>query len=62
MLHVVRNHPVVFPLFQTAIREIIANIDLSAPIEKGLKPLINLGLGDPSVLSNFPPAPESIVR
>ncbi|GAA5916398.1 hypothetical protein JCM6882_001547 [Rhodosporidiobolus microsporus] len=43
------------------IREIIANIDLSAPAEEGVeKPLINLGLGDPSVFGNFPPAPESI--
>ncbi|GAA6038504.1 hypothetical protein JCM8097_004599 [Rhodosporidiobolus ruineniae] len=43
------------------IREIIANINLSAPPEEGVdKPLINLGLGDPSVFGNFPPAPESI--
>ncbi|GAA5862562.1 hypothetical protein JCM8547_002105 [Rhodosporidiobolus lusitaniae] len=43
------------------IREIIANIDLSAPPEKGVdKPLINLGLGDPSVFGNFPPAKESL--
>ncbi|BGO89069.1 hypothetical protein NBRC10512_007259 [Rhodotorula toruloides] len=43
------------------IREIVANIDLSAPPEKGVeKPLINLGLGDPSVAGNFPPAPEAI--
>ncbi|BGP45359.1 hypothetical protein JCM10450v2_001177 [Rhodotorula kratochvilovae] len=43
------------------IREIIANIDLSAPPEQGVdKPLINLGLGDPSVFGNMPPAPESI--
>ncbi|GAA6000698.1 hypothetical protein JCM10207_004613 [Rhodosporidiobolus poonsookiae] len=45
---------------QNPIREIIANIDLSAPIEAGEKPLINLGLGDPSVFGNFAPAPESI--
>ncbi|BGP13322.1 hypothetical protein JCM10213_001491 [Rhodosporidiobolus nylandii] len=45
---------------QNPIREIIANIDLSAPVESGEKPLINLGLGDPSVFGNFPPAPESI--
>lgn len=45
----------------TAIREIIAGIDLSAPPEKGVdKPLINLGLGDPSVFGNMPPAPETI--
>ncbi|TNY17346.1 tyrosine aminotransferase [Rhodotorula diobovata] len=43
------------------IREIIANIDLSAPPEAGVpKQLINLGLGDPSVFGNLPPAPESI--
>ncbi|GAA6004078.1 uncharacterized protein JCM10292_005873 [Rhodotorula paludigena] len=43
------------------IREIIAGIDLSAPPEKGVdKPLINLGLGDPSVFGNMPPAPETI--
>ncbi|GAA5973713.1 hypothetical protein JCM11641_005093 [Rhodosporidiobolus odoratus] len=49
------------PRIQNPIREIIANIDLSAPPEEGVdQPLINLGLGDPSVFGNFPPAPESI--
>lgn len=44
-----------------AIREVLAAIDLSAPPEAGVaKPLINLGLGDPSVFGNMPPAPESI--
>ncbi|GAA5908682.1 uncharacterized protein JCM6883_004137 [Sporobolomyces salmoneus] len=43
------------------IREIIAGIDLSAPPEEGVdKPLINLGIGDPSVYGNFKPAQESI--
>ncbi|GAA5979317.1 hypothetical protein JCM10908_002877 [Rhodotorula pacifica] len=43
------------------IREVLAAIDLSAPPEAGVaKPLINLGLGDPSVFGNMPPAPESI--
>ncbi|GAA5870953.1 hypothetical protein JCM16303_001643 [Sporobolomyces ruberrimus] len=43
------------------IREIISGIDLSAPPEEGVdKPLINLGIGDPSVFGNFAPAPESI--
>ena len=43
-----------------AIREAISGIDLSAPVEEGVKPLINLGIGDPSVYGNFPPAPEAI--
>ncbi|GAA5977593.1 hypothetical protein JCM21900_000538 [Sporobolomyces salmonicolor] len=43
------------------IREIISGIDLSAPPEQGVdKPLINLGLGDPSVFGNFPPAQQSL--
>ncbi|GAA5860630.1 hypothetical protein JCM1840_000323 [Sporobolomyces johnsonii] len=43
------------------IREIISGIDLSAPPEEGVdKPLINLGLGDPSVFGNFPPAQQSL--
>ncbi|GAA6063344.1 hypothetical protein JCM10212_004365 [Sporobolomyces blumeae] len=43
------------------IREMISGIDLSAPPEEGVsKPLINLGLGDPSVFGNFSPAPESV--
>ncbi|GAA5924853.1 uncharacterized protein JCM15063_005750 [Sporobolomyces koalae] len=43
------------------IREIISGIDLSSPPQEGVdKPLINLGIGDPSVYGNFPPAPESI--
>lgn len=43
------------------IREIISGIDLSAPVEEGVdKPLINLGIGDPSVFGNFKPAQESI--
>lgn len=47
--------------FRAAIREVLSAIDLSAPPEAGVaKPLINLGLGDPSVFGNMPPAPESI--
>ncbi|GAA5906558.1 hypothetical protein JCM8208_000479 [Rhodotorula glutinis] len=42
------------------IREILANIDLSAPIVQGPKQLVNLGLGDPSVFGNHAPAPESL--
>jgi tyrosine aminotransferase len=41
------------------IREVIAGIDLNAPPSLSgsgnVKPLINLGLGDPSVYGNFPP-------
>ncbi|GAA5928571.1 hypothetical protein JCM3775_004568 [Rhodotorula graminis] len=42
------------------IREILAGIDLSAPVAQGPKQLVNLGLGDPSVFGNHAPAPESI--
>ena len=43
------------------IREVIAGIDLSArPVKGEAKPLINLGLGDPSVYGNFPPPVEAL--
>ena len=47
-------------LLLAAIREILAGIDLSAPVVQGPKQLVNLGLGDPSVFGNHAPAPEAI--
>lgn len=43
-----------------AIREVIAGIDLGGAIAAGSKPFLNLGLGDPSVYGNFPPAEAAL--
>lgn len=42
------------------IREVIAGIDLGGAIAAGSKPFLNLGLGDPSVYGNFPPAEAAL--
>lgn len=49
-------------LIRNPIREVIAGIDLNAPPLQGgeSKPLINLGLGDPSVYGNWPPPPQAL--
>ncbi|ORY90900.1 tyrosine aminotransferase [Leucosporidium creatinivorum] len=43
------------------IRELMTGIDLGAAPEKGSqKPLLNLGLGDPTVFGNMPPHPAAL--
>ncbi|KAK4052179.1 hypothetical protein OIV83_002474 [Microbotryomycetes sp. JL201] len=42
------------------IRQLIAGIDLSLTPGQGDKPLINLGLGDPSTFGNLLPPPEAV--
>lgn len=56
-----RVSPITDPLPPTAIRELMTGIDLGAAPEKGSKkPLLNLGLGDPTVFGNLPPPPQAL--